>query len=201
MIYFLRGRLAAAEADYAVIDVNGIGYKVNIPANSSIWLKKPGDEITVHTHMAVREDEVSLYGFEDSSYLDLFRKLTSVSGVGAKAAMAIFSALEKDEIVNAIILEDAAVLTKANGIGKKTAQRIVLELKDRFEADRDLNLMLATGQNKGIISGNAPEGRIRDEAVSALMELGFTRAEACERVDAVKDAETVEQLIRQALTV
>ena len=183
-----------------IIDVNGIGYKVTVPMSSPLYLKAIGEDIRVFTVMVVREDDMSLYGFADEKSLDLFNKLTSVSGIGAKAAIAIFSALTRDEIINAIVLEDAAALTKANGVGKKTAQRVVLELKDKFDYEKDVNLQLATGQSQGVIHGNGADEKNRVEAVEALMELGFTKAEAKDKVDSIAEENlSVEDYIKKAL--
>ena len=183
-----------------IIDVNGIGYKVTVPMSSPLYLKVPGDDIMIFTVMVVREDDMSLYGFEDEKSLDLFNKLTSVSGIGAKAAIAIFSALTRDEIINAIVLEDATTLTKANGVGKKTAQRVVLELKDKFDYEKDVNLQLATGKESGVIHGNGADDKNRKEAIEALMELGFTKAEAKDKVESISDENlSVEDYIKKAL--
>lgn len=200
MIHYLNGKLASIYENAMIIDVNGIGYKVTVPMSSALYLKAPGDDVKVFTVMVVREDDMSLYGFEDEKSLDLFNKLTSVSGIGAKAAIAIFSALTRDEIINAIVLEDAAALTKANGVGKKTAQRVVLELKDKFEYEKDVNLQLATGKAEGVIHGNGADEKNRTEAVEALMELGFTKAEAKDKVDSItEDNLSVEDYIKKAL--
>lgn len=200
MIHYLSGKLASIYENSMIIDVNGIGYKVTVPMSSPLYLKAIGEDIRVFTVMVVREDDMSLYGFADEKSLDLFNKLTSVSGIGAKAAIAIFSALTRDEIINAIVLEDAAALTKANGVGKKTAQRVVLELKDKFDYEKDVNLQLATGQAQGVIHGNGADEKNRVEAVEALMELGFTKAEAKDKVDSIAEENlSVEDYIKKAL--
>ena len=200
MIHYLKGKLASIYENAMIIDVNGIGYKVTVPLSSPLYLNSIGDDITVFTVMLVREDDMSLYGFEDEKSLGIFNKLTSVSGIGAKAAIAIFSALSRDEIVNAIVLEDAAALTKANGIGKKTAQRIVLELKDKFDYEKDVNVALAAGAKEGVILGDACQEKNKREAMEALMELGFTKAEAKDKVDAINGEDlSVEDYIKKAL--
>lgn len=200
MIHYLKGKLASIYENAMIIDVNGIGYKVTVPMSSPLYLKAPGDDIMIFTVMVVREDDMSLYGFEDEKSLDLFNKLTSVSGIGAKAAIAIFSALTRDEIINAIVLEDANALTKANGVGKKTAQRVVLELKDKFDYEKDVNLQLATGQKTGVIHGSGADEKNKNEAIEALMELGFTKAEAKDKVDSIDEENlSVEDYIKKAL--
>ena len=134
MLHYIKGTLAMKMASEIVVEAGGLGYEITVPANSSVYLAHEGDQVTVYTAMMVREDDVSLYGFGDKNELDTFRKLITVSGVGAKAAIAILSAMPLHEVHQAIILEDAKSLTRANGIGKKTAERIVLELKDKIGA-------------------------------------------------------------------
>ena len=200
MIHYLRGQLASVYENAMIIDVNGVGYKVTVPLSSPLYLNAIGDTITVYTVMLVREDDMSLYGFEDEKSLNIFNKLTSVSGIGAKAAVAIFSALSRDEIVNAIVLEDAAALTRANGIGKKTALRIVLELKDKFDYEKDVNVALAAGAKDSVICGDACQEKNKREAIEALMGLGFTKAEAKDKVDVIDGVDlSVEEYIKKAL--
>ena len=129
MIGFLRGILAEKGDGFIIVDVGGVGYYVNVPANISAYRKAEGEEVTVHTAMIVREDDISLYGFSSRGELEAFRKLITVSGIGAKAGISILSAFTLDQLKQAIAFEDAKSLQKANGIGKKTAECIVLELK------------------------------------------------------------------------
>ena len=136
MIGFLRGILADKGDGYIIIDVNGVGYQVFVPANSTAYLNAEGEEVLVYTSMIVREDDVSLFGFSGKGELDAFRKLIGVSGVGPKAAISILSSFTLDQFKQAIVFEDSKSLQRANGIGKKTAERIVLELKDKFSAGR-----------------------------------------------------------------
>ena len=129
MIGFLRGVLFEKGSGYIIIDVGGIGYEVSVPANSGAYLSSEGEEVMIYTTMIVREDDVSLYGFSRRGELDAFRKLITVNGVGAKAGISILSAFTLEQLHQAIVFEDVKALTKANGIGKKTAERIVLERK------------------------------------------------------------------------
>ncbi len=195
MIHYINGELAIKGDGYIVVETGGIGYTVYVPLNSRFYLKEIGENIRVFTAMTVREDDISLYGFEDHKTLEIFNKLITVNGIGAKAAMAIFSALTVEEIKKAIVFEDATMLTRANGIGKKTAQRIILDLKDKFE---DLNI--SSDANHDDIRTVNINISTKNEAMNALMELGYTRAEAQSAVDNVADDNlTVEDYIKKAL--
>ena len=141
-------------ASEIVVEAGGLGYEITVPANSSVYLAHEGEPVTVYTAMMVREDDVSLYGFGDKNELDTFRKLITVSGVGAKAAIAILSAMPLHEVHQAIILEDAKSLTRANGIGKKTAERIVLELKDKVAKPCPLSNFLRLARSLIALSWN-----------------------------------------------
>lgn len=195
MIHYINGELAIKGDGYIVVETGGIGYTVYVPLNSRFYLKEIGENIRVFTAMTVREDDISLYGFEDHKTLEIFNKLITVNGIGAKAAMAIFSALTVEEIKKAIVFEDATILTRANGIGKKTAQRIILDLKDKFD---DLNI--SSDANHDDIRTVNINISTKSEAMNALMELGYTRAEAQSAVDNVADDNlTVEDYIKKAL--
>ncbi len=195
MIGFLRGILAEKGDGYLVVDVNGVGYLVNVPSNTSAYLKSEGEEVTVHTTMIVREDDVSLYGFSGKGELDAFKKLITVSGVGAKAGISILSSFTLEQLRQAIAFEDARSLQKANGIGKKSAERIVLELKDKFAADAGID---PTAQ--GAISQDAAQIGGRAEAVNALMALGYSRGEAMNALSNVAEQDlTTEEYVKRAL--
>ena len=195
MIGFLRGILAEKGDGFIIVDVGGVGYFVNVPANISAYRKAEGEEVTVHTAMIVREDDISLYGFSSRGELEAFRKLITVSGIGAKAGISILSAFTLDQLKQAIAFEDAKSLQKANGIGKKTAERIVLELKDKFTMDG----VAAAEDMPGKEGAAAPAGG-RAEAVNALMALGYSRAEAMSAVSTVKEQDlTTEEYIKKAL--
>ncbi len=195
MIGFLRGILAEKGDGYIVVDVGGVGFYVNVPSNTSAYLKQEGEEVTVHTAMMVREDDISLYGFSGKSELDAFRRLITVSGVGAKAGIAILSAFTMEQLRQAIAFEDAKTLQKANGVGKKTAERIVLELKDKFAAPENAEPLPEGGAENA-----APAGGGRVEAVNALMALGYTRSEAMNALAAISEKDlTTEEYIKRAL--
>ena len=190
MIHYLRGNITMSFDGGIVVETCGVGYKVFVPDNSPLYTYKSKDEVTVFTAMIVREDDISIYGFHDSDSLDLFLLLRTVNGVGAKAALSVLSWIPVEHVKKAIAFEDPATLTKANGIGKKTAQRIVLELKDKIGDYAELsNLAGDTGLESG-----------RAEAVNALIGLGYSRSEAISAIGAISDDDLpTEEYIRQAL--
>lgn len=195
MLYYIKGTLALKLENAVVVEAGGIGYRLFVPANSSVYLEKEGSPVTIYTSMMVREDDISLYGFGEQAELDTFGKLITVSGVGAKAALSILSAMPLNEVHQAIASEDAKSLTRANGIGKKTAERIVLELKDKFTAIEGAAL---SQDQQADTAGFGTDSRT--EAVSALIALGYTRSEAVNALAAVTEKElTVEEYVKQAL--
>lgn len=193
MLHYIKGQVSMHIPGGVVIENNGLGYELFVPENSSIYLTKEGESVLAYTAMIVREDNISLYGFGDKESLSMFHKLMTVSGVGAKAALAILSSMPLDEIRKAILFEDTATLTKANGIGKKSAQRIVLELKDKV----------------GSISGFEKSSDVVDsvfavdeksEAANALISLGYTKSEAVSALAKIEDKSlTAEEYIKLAL--
>lgn len=194
MIGFLRGQIADKGDGYVIVDVNGVGYLVNVPTNTRAYLYAEGEEVILHTAMMVRDDDVSLFGFSGRGELDIFRKLIGISGVGPKAAIAILSAFTLEQLKQAIVFEDVKALQRANGIGKKTAERIVLELKDKFTAEGTADSYTAAE-----CADAAPAGE-RSEAISALVSLGYTRGEATSALAAVADKDfSTEEYIKQAL--
>ena len=202
MIAYVYGSLLEKLETSVVIDTGGVGYEVFVPSNSSVWLKGKGDEVVLHTTQIVKEDDMSLYGFEGRESLRLFRLLITVSGIGAKAAMAILSAMTAEEAVRAIAFEDAAMLTRAQGVGKKSAERVVLELKDKVT---EVFGGMAGGGGAAVLSDasgrqDAASTDIVTEAINVLMSLGISRSEAAQAVMNVKDDyATVEDCVRFAL--
>ena len=190
MIHYIKGTLAIKLDTGIVVEAGGIGYDISVPGNSSLYLRSEGDEVICYTAMIVREDDVSLYGFADRESLELFRLLITVSGVGAKAAMAVLTALTSSQLRQAIAFEDDKAIATANGVGKKTAQRIVLELKDKVSAD---DVSVPEQQTVSAVSDDA-----RTEAVNGLVALGYSRAEAFNAL-AGAEAATVEEYIKKAL--
>lgn len=197
MIGYLIGILTMKTDSGVLIETGGIGYEVMVPGNSHLFLEKEGAEVKVYTAMIVREDDISLYGFSDMTSLQIFKKLITVSGVGAKAALSILSSMSVDEIRKAIVFEDATMLTRAQGIGKKTAQRIVLDLKDKLGTVSGGEVAIG-GSDGGYVGFD--ESNPRMEALAALTALGYTRGEASVALAAVKDNDlTTEEYIKQSL--
>ena len=176
---------------------SGIGFEINIPTGSPIYKYSEGDEVLVYTYMMVKEDDMSLYGFHNRESLDLFRLLITVNGVGAKAAMSIMGSMSASELRQAVIFEDAKTISRANGIGKKTAERLILELKDKvgsFERGEAKEMQIASSD------ADSPGGDERSEAISALAALGYTKSEAFAAVSAVgEEGLTCEEYIKKAL--
>lgn len=189
-----------------MVEAMGLGYEINVPASSSAYLAKEGEPVTLYLHMAVREDDVSLYGFSSKEELKFFKKLITINGVGAKAGLSILSALPLSECIKAITFEDVTAFTRANGIGKKIAQRIVLEMKDKI---KDLGMAagvdFATGEiledGAGIVPAvQGSDYGQREEAISALMALGYSRGEAAGAISKVKEQGlSAEDYIKKAL--
>lgn len=197
MIHFIKGQFAGSFNGGVVIETAGLGYEIFVPENSPAYLLHDGDIVKLFTKMIVREDDVSLYGFSQKEGLDLFEKLITVNGVGAKAALSIMSAMSINDVRTAIAFEDAAMLTKANGIGKKTAQRIVLELKDKIGD---------FASAEGLIGPDAKYNSAdftdeRTEAMNALISLGYTKSEAVTALSKVTENDlTCEEYIKKALS-
>lgn len=178
MIAFLTGRVAARGDGFCLLDVAGVGYKLLMTTPSLAALPHEGDVVTVHTHLHVREDELTLFGFESVAEKSLFEKLITVSGVGPKVALAALSALSPATLTSAITSEDAALVSSVPGIGKKTAERIIIDLRDKLGTPE---LMTIAG-GKG---GSRSDGPASAEARDALLSMGFSSAEV---VSALKGA-------------
>jgi Holliday junction DNA helicase RuvA len=176
LIARLRGRILEKHPNRLVVDVNGVGYDVFVPLSTFYGLGEPGGEIALRIHTHVREDALVLFGFATVLEQDLFERLIGVSGIGPKVALAVLSGIEPGELVRAIERGDVGRLTAIPGVGKKTSERIVLELKDRLPR-AEVAAIGAAGQSPG------PEP-LRDDLLSALMNLGYHRPLAEKAVDA-----------------
>ena len=197
MIGRLRGTLAEKQPPHLVIDVNGVGYELEVPMTTLYRLPAGGEPLTLHTHLVVREDAQLLYGFYDKRDRELFRELIRLNGVGPKLALALMSGLEVDELVRCVQAQDTSALMKVPGVGKKTAERLLVELKDRFKAWETLPGMstLVIEPSAGPAVSNA-----ENDAVSALISLGYKPQEASRAVAGIKeDGLSSEDLIRRAL--
>ena len=190
MISHINGKLVEKTPTYVVIDCNGVGYKLNISLQTYSAIQTENCKLL--THLAVKEDSHTLYGFCTSEERDLFRKLISVSGVGPSTARMILSTYSAEEIAHYIITADVASIQNVKGIGGKTAQRIIIDLKDKVGKGKEISDLLFTQDNT-----------IKEEALSALLALGFTKKVAYKKMEQViKNHEgeiTVEDLVRRSL--
>ncbi len=197
MIGYLKGKVKYLDPGYVLLEVNGVGYEIvcSGAAFSRLSGVRGGEEGEVFTYMKVSEDEITLFGFVDVREKELFLKLTSVQGVGAKMAIAILSSMRPGEVSEAIATADSKRFAAVKGVGKKTAERIILELHGKISADE---LLGAEGVGGRV---SLPPKQEDDDAVSALMGLGFTRQESARAVERAKagGAGTVEEIIAAAL--
>jgi Holliday junction DNA helicase RuvA len=187
MIAFLTGRIVSKGEDHCILDVGGVGYTVAMSTGALASLPVEGDEVTIHTYMHVREDEMSLFGFESLAEKSLFEKLITVSGVGPKVALAALSSFDADVLAQAIADEDVAIVSSVPGIGAKTAQRIILDLKDK------VGPIPAAQSNSARTSG--PSSEVRE----ALAAMGFSAAESAAALKGYDGPDDAEALLKHAL--
>lgn len=193
MIHYIKGIVTEKNANNIIIENNGIGFLVYVAETSPLILSKENEEVTVYTYMSVKEDDISLYGFATLSELKMFNLLITVSGIGSKGAMNILSKLSVSDIKRACAFDDASAICKANGIGNKTAQRIILELKDKLA--KDMSFTEDTPKVSVVTKGSP-----KDQALGALLNLGFTKSEAMMFLSNVEDDNlSTEEYVRLAL--
>jgi len=194
MIAFLKGRLAHKDPTFVIIDVNGVGYHVHISLQTYSQIKDRED-VMLHTHLAIREDAHILFGFSDTAEKKLFQHLISVNGIGPGTAIIMLSYMTTQELKTAIIQENTAALQAIKGIGGKTAQRVIIDLRDKLKKEG------WEDASKGVSVG--AHNTLRNEALSALITLGLPRAVAEKNVDTVLknsgNTITLEDLVKQAL--
>lgn len=190
MIGFLRGRLVRRQPPALLVDVGGVGYELEAPMSTFYHLAQAGVEVELHTHLVVREDAHLLFGFATEDERRLFRELLRVSGVGPKIALALLSGIDVDTFVRCVETEDVATLVRIPGVGRRIAERLVIEMRDRIQS---------RGQ-AGAGAASAGRGDARSEATAALVALGYRPAEAARLLQAVAaDDVGTEDLIRRAL--
>jgi Holliday junction DNA helicase RuvA len=180
MIASLRGTLVDKTPNRVIVDVAGVGYDVQVPLSTFYVLGESGSTVSLRIHTHVREDALALFGFASAIELDLFERLIAISGIGPKLALAVLSGIEPADLVKAIRLQDVARLTAIPGVGKKTAERIGLEMKDRLPA-----ALQPAGPARGSAS---PGDQLRDDLLSALMNLGYHRPPAEKAIARALDA-------------
>jgi holliday junction DNA helicase RuvA len=193
MIASLRGRLAEKQPNRIIIDVSGVGYDVAVPLSTYYTLGEPGADVTLRVHTHVREDALALYGFSTVLELQIFERLIGISGIGPRLALAVLSGIDVTDLVRAVQAGDVGRLTAIPGIGKKTAERIGLELKDKLPK----GIIDATTAGAGV-----PGGELRQDLLSALLNLGYHRPLAEKAVEAALarvDSPVFETVLKQAL--
>ena len=194
MIGFLRGVLAHKEPPFLLIDVNGVGYEIEVPMSTVFRLPALGSDVELRTHLVVRDDAHILFGFSTEEERRLFRSLLKVTGVGAKLALTILSGISVEGFAQCVRNEDKAMLVRLPGVGRKTAERLILDMRDRIDA------VLPGGMNGvaplSVAAGTAPQS----EAFNALVSLGYKPGEAQKMIDAVETGgQTTEDILRQVL--
>ena len=194
MIYNVRGKLTYTDAQFVVVECGGIGFKCYTSLNTAKTVGKIGSEVNLFTYLSVREDAMDLYGYSTQAELDSFKLLINVSGVGPKAAIAVLSELTPDKLAIAIASGDSKTITRANGVGKKIAERIVLELKDKM-------VSLSTGEISSAAASaiSAVEESASAEAVAALVALGFSQSDAAVAVGQMDKSLSADEMIRLGL--
>jgi Holliday junction DNA helicase RuvA len=193
MIALITGKIRRKAADYLIVDVSGVGYQVQVPLSTFCKIPEPGQDVTLHIHTHLREDSLTLFGFFSEGEKEMFLLLMSVSGIGPKLALAVLSSLAVHDLSCALLAGDDSALCAIPGIGKKTAARMVLELKDKIAA-----IMPASSETAGKLT--AFHGN--EDAISALVNLGYKRPlaeEAVKKAGSQRPDMAIEELIRQAL--
>lgn len=198
MLAYIKGILEIKTKGYIVVEAGGLGYKIFMPESTIAKAGNIGDKVQIHTFMRVREDDVSLYGFLTNEELRMFELLLSVSGIGAKGALGILSNITPSQFALAVISNDVEILKKVPGIGPKTAQRAILELKDKLKKDQEISV--AEGEEASNIEKVIKEDEKVAEAISALQVLGYSKREIVEALQNVELASlSVEDIIRKGL--
>lgn len=196
MIAFLRGQPVSTGADCVILDVTGIGYRVFVPTPVIAALAGQNSEVTLHTYLHVREDAMQLYGFLQEEDLGVFASLIQVSGIGPKVALAVLSSMTASSFIQAVLHEQVDILTRVPGVGKKTGQRAIIELKDKFAKMNPGREMALPG-----ISTGSPGGV--DDALQALIALGYSPVEARRALGKISPAENgplkLEDIVKMAL--
>ena len=198
MISYIRGNLAAMERDKVIVDVHGVGYGVFMPERSMGLLPQMGSEVKLHTYLNVREDAMQLFGFLTRDDLAVFKLLIGVSGIGPKGGLGILSQLSADDLRFAVLAGDVKAISATPGIGKKTAEKLILELRDKLKLEDALEHIAA---DPGAAEGAAYHSEVQGEAVQALVALGYGSTEALRAVKQVDigEAMEVEEVLKLAL--
>ena len=198
MIAYVKGELTDIMEDTIVVENNGIGYEISVPFSVMEELPASGCEVKIYTYMYVREDAMKLYGFLTRDDLKVFKLLITVNGIGPKGALGVLSAITPDDLRFAVLSDDVKTISKAPGIGTKTAKKLILELKDKLKLEEVFEERLAHVEESQV---RAASDHIRGEAVMALAALGYSNADAMKAVRQVEltDDMTVEELLKKSL--
>lgn len=196
MISYIRGELAAVETEKVIVDVGGVGYGIYMPGQAMGLLPQPGTEVKIYTYLNVREDAMQLFGFLTRDDLEVFKLVIGVSGIGPKGGLSILSQLTPDDLRFAVLSGDVKAISAAPGIGKKTAEKLIIELKDKLNIE-DVLTHAADSSAAAVPVNN---GGIQSEAVQALVALGYGSTESLRAVKQVElDNATVEDVLKEAL--
>ena len=201
MITYLRGEVAAVYEGRVVLDVNGVGYQIFVSARDAADMPRTGEEVKIHTYMSVSEDAMRLYGFLSEDDLNVYKTMITVSGVGPKAALGILGTLSANDIRFAVFSDDFKAISRAPGVGPKTAKKLILELKDKLKLEDALgSLQQEEGPAAGPAAMAAADAEMND-AVQALVALGYSSSEALRAVRKVKITEEMQtqDVLKQAL--
>ncbi len=197
MIAYIKGILVQADEGTLIVEAGGIGYRVQVPGGTGDRLPAAGSQVQIYTHLSVREDGMSLYGFASEEEAELFARLITVSGIGPRGALAILSVLSVQELMMAVLAEDVKAITRAPGVGPKTAKRLIIELKDKIDAQQVLQAGTSGRQSAG-----AEDTSAMTNTVLALTSLGYSSSDAYRAVHAVPGAQDMDssRLLKAALS-
>lgn len=198
MIGYLKGELTEIKENYVLLEVGNIGYEVHLPSSAIMELPSRGSTIKIYTYLHVREDVIGLFGFLTKDDLEMFKLLITVNGIGPKGALGILSAISADDIRFAVLAEDVKAISKAPGIGSKTAAKLVLELKDKFKLENAFEQRIINQEEKR--SGSGIFGK-KEEAIQALTVLGYSATDALKIVNQIDISEemTSEEILKLCL--
>lgn len=198
MYSYIKGILAEIEENQIVVENHGIGYEISVPGQVLDYLPSMGEEVKIYTYHYVREDAILLYGFLSREDVRIFKMLIGVSGIGPKGALAILSVLSTDDLRFAILGDDAKAIAKAPGVGAKTAQRVIIELKDKMSLEDAFEQKLAHNDVRSEVN---PATGVKNEAVLALTSLGYSQSEALKVLQGIEIREDsqVEDVLKEAL--
>lgn len=201
MIQFIRGKLVSVEEDRVIVDVNGVGYGIFMSVQAMSLLPQAGSEVKIHTYLNVKEDAMQLFGFLTRDDLMIFRLLIGVNGIGPKGGQAILSVLPPDDLRFAVLAGDVKAISAAPGIGKKTAEKLILELRDKLKIEDVLDHQVS----EAAVSGKAAAGadNVQSEAVQALVALGYGSTEALRAIKQIpiEEGTDVEGVLKAALKI